>query len=105
MPKESQVVSFTLIRMYTEKFKWTDPITGETRTGFNPPENAGFKERVPFFIRFITEEGKVVSGMVTCIAVYPNRLQRLVKFVESGEKRIAHDYLVIEIDGTHFLTH
>ena len=62
-------------------------------------------ERVPFFIRYITTTGKVESGSVVCISVQPERAQRKIKFVQSGEIRIVNDHLIIEVDGTKFLTH
>lgn len=105
MPKKTPTMSFTTLRMYTEKFQWNDRATGELRKGFNPPEDALNKERIPFFIRYITREGKVEEGMVTCISVCPERLQREIKYMKSGEIRTVRDYLVIEVDGTRFLTH
>jgi len=105
MPRKQPTKSFLEIRNYTEKFRWNDPITGQKQTGFNPPENAPFKERVPFFIRYITQEGKVQSGNVVCISVDTRHLQRSIKFVNSTEIRRVCDYLIIEIDGVRFLTH
>ena len=56
-------------------------------------------------IRYITTTGKVESGSVVCISVQPERAQRKIKFVQSGEIRIVNDHLIIEVDGTKFLTH
>lgn len=105
MPRRNPTMSYTLIRNYTEKFRWDDPKTGSERKGFNPPTNAWNVERIPFFIRFITGKGKVISGTVVCIGVETLFQQRRVKFVDSGEIRMVRDYLVIEVDGTRFITH
>ena len=106
MPKNTPTVSYTLLRNYTELFQWTDIRTGLIRKGFNPPtEGVRDVERVPFFIRYITSTGKDESGVVTCISVQPERLQRKIKFVQSGEIRVVNDILVVEVDGTRFLTH
>lgn len=105
MPRRNPTMSYTLIRNYTEKFRWDDPKTGSERKGFNPPTNAWNVERIPFFIRFITGKGKVISGTVVCIGVETRFQQRRIKFVDSGEVRMVRDYLVIEVDGTRFITH
>ena len=106
MPKKEPTVSYTLLRNYTEQFQWKDSRTGLVRKGFNPPkEGVTDVERVPFFIRYITTTGKVESGSVVCISVQPERAQRKIKFVQSGEIRIVNDHLIIEVDGTKFLTH
>lgn len=105
MPRKGKEpeMSYTLLRNYTELFQWME--NGVLRKGFNPPENADDKQRVPFFIRYVTAGGKCEEGMVTCVSVQPERLQRKIKFVESGEIRIVYDYLVVEVDGTRFTTH
>lgn len=106
MPKKEPTVSYTLLRNYTEQFQWKDSRTGLVRKGFNPPtEGATDVERVPFFIRYLTSGGKVESGNVVCISVQPERAQRKIKFVQSGEIRIVNDHLILEVDGTKFLTH
>lgn len=105
MPKQQPTVSYTLLRNYTELFQWTDPTTRTIRKGFNPPTEVKDAERVPFFIRYITAGGKVEEGTVTCISAQPERQQRKIKFVQSGEIRIVYDYLVVEVDGTRFLSH
>ena len=106
MPKNTPTVSYTLLRNYTEMFQWTDLRTRLQRKGFNPPaEGVADVERVPFFIRYITTGGKVESGVVTCTSVQPERHQRKIKFVNSGEIRVVNDHLIIEVDGTRFLTH
>ena len=105
MPKNQPEVSYTLLRNYTELFQWTDPTTHTQRKGFNPPADSKDAERVPFYIRYITSGGKVEEGTVTCISVQPERQQRKIKFVQSGEIRIVYDYLVLEVDGTRFMSH
>ena len=111
MPKQSPTLSYTLLRNYTELFQWVDPTTGQQRKGFNPPAGAQQVERVPFYIKFITSSGKVEEGNVVCISVDAQRQQRKIKFVEdwknikSGEIRIAYDYLILEVDGTRFVSH
>lgn len=105
MPKKPMLMSYTTLRMYTEKFQWTDALSGEKREGFNPPQTAKDVERKPFYIKYITGHGKVEEGVVTCIKVDPKRLQRSIKFEKSGEIRIVRDYLVIEVDGVKFFTH
>lgn len=104
MPKKEPEMSFTLLRNYTELFRWKDS-DGTEHKGFNPPDKALEKERVPFYIRYVTSSGKVEEGMVTCVSVQPERLQRKIRFVTSGEIRVVYDYLVIEVDGTKFITH
>lgn len=104
MPKKEPEMSYTLLRNYTELFRWKDA-GGSEHKGFNPPDDAVDKERVPFFIRYVTSSGKVEEGMVTCVSVQPERLQRKIRFVASGEIRIVYDYLVMEVDGTRFTTH
>jgi hypothetical protein len=47
----------------------------------------------------------VEEGTVVCISVQPERNQRKVKFVSSGEIRVVNDHLIIEVDGTRFLAH
>jgi hypothetical protein len=106
MPKTNPTVSYTLLRNYTEQFQWKDSRTGLVRKGFNPPaEGVSDVERVPFFIRYLTTGGKVEEGTVVCISVQPERNQRKVKFVSSGEIRVVNDHLIIEVDGTRFLAH
>ena len=83
MPKKPMLMSYTTLRMYTEKFQWTDALSGEKREGFNPPQTAKDVERKPFYIKYITGHGKVEEGVVTCIKVDPKRLQRSNKFEKS----------------------
>lgn len=106
MPRKNPIVSYTLLRNYTELFQWKEVGTGVHRKGFNPPsEGVTDVERVPFFIRYLTSKGKCESGEVVCISVQPGRAQRKIKFIQSGEIRIVNDHLIIEVDGTRFLTH
>lgn len=106
MPKTNPTVSYTLLRNYTELFQWKDVRAGQTRKGFNPPsDGVSDVERVPFFIRYLTTGGKIEEGTVVCISVQPERHQRKIKFVNSGEIRVVNDHLIIEVDGTRFLAH
>lgn len=104
MPRKEPTMSYTLLRNYTEKFQWTDK-NGVKNTGYNPPEDAKNVERVPFYIKFVTSDGKVESGLVTCVSSVPARHQRKIRFVDSGEIRVCYDFLVLEVDGTRFVTH
>lgn len=105
MPKKQPEMSYTLLRNYTEKFQWTEPDTGTVCKGFNPPENARDVERVPFYISYVTSSGKTEKGMVTCIRVIPEKMQRKIRYVQSGEIRIVYDFLIQEVDGIKFMTH
>lgn len=105
MPKIQPTMSYQLIRNYTEKFSWIDRKSGLKQQGFNPPRGAIDVQRVPFFIRFITQTGKLESGYATCIKVDLRRKQRMIQFVESNEIRRVCDYLILEIDGIRFVTH
>ena len=104
MPQRPSIVSYQHLRDYTEKFSWIDRKTGLRQIGFNPPKSALKVERHPFFIRYITQSGNVESGHAVCIKVDLRRQQRLIQFVESQEIRRVCDYLVIEVDGTYFVT-
>ena len=105
MPKTQPEMSYTLLRNYTEKFQWIDPVAKSPSKGFNPPEGATNVERVPFFINYVTGSGKTEKGIVVCIRVMPEKLQRKIMFVDSGEIRIVYDYLIREVDGVKFITH
>jgi hypothetical protein len=105
VPKQSPTLSYTLLRNYTEQFQWIDPVTKQQRKGFNPPDGAQQVERVPFYIKFVTSTGKIEEGTVVCISVDPQRQQRKIKFISSGEIRIVYDYLILEVDGTRFVSH
>lgn len=106
MPILSPTLSWTHIRNYCEKFRWRDPKTNLLTEGYNPPKHIPQKniEKVPFSIKFITSKGRVEVGWCICLKVYRRKHQRLLMFVESGEKRIARDYLIMEVNGTRFVT-
>lgn len=97
--------SYTELRRYMEKWQWNDPRTGCWVTGFNPPQKARNVQRMPFYIKFLTKSGHVDIGTCVCLAVDIDRHQRKVQFVESGEIRVVNDILVLEVDGTRFITH
>lgn len=97
--------SYTELRRYMEKWQWNDPRTGCWVTGFNPPLTARNVQRMPFYIKFLTKSGHVDIGTCVCLAVDIDRHQRKVQFVESGEIRVVNDILVLEVDGTRFITH
>ncbi len=103
--KNRPTQSYTELRRYTEKWQWTDPRTGQTAVGYVHPETARNVERHPFFIKFLTKTGHVDQGTCVCLAVDTDRHQRKVQFVESKEIRVVNDILVIEVDGTRFITH
>lgn len=100
-------MSWQDIRRETERFAWTDQRTGARVTGFNPPKGAKDVRRVPFFIRYVTKDGRMEQGEVTCIKVF-NQLaqgasrgihQRLIRFEASGQIRRICDILVCEVNG------
>ena len=105
MPTQTPSVSYQQIRNYAERFDWIDRRSGEPQTGHNPPADALKVVRHPFFVRYISGEGKVAEGMVTCIHVDARRRMRRIRYVSSGEVRWVRDALIIAIDGTHFVTH
>lgn len=105
MPKKQPTMSYTLLRNYTEKFQWINPKTGIKEKGFNPPADAVDKERVPFFIRYLTLSGKTHCGEVTCIAVDVANGQRDIKYVTSNVIHTINDQFVLEVDGVEFLSH
>ena len=97
--------SYTELRRDMEKRQWTDPRTGQRVTGFKPPQTATNVSRLPFYIRFLTKTGHVDTGNCVCLSVDTLRHQRRVQFVESGVIRVVNDILVLEVDGTRFITH
>lgn len=97
--------SYTELRMFTERWQWDDPRTGNRVTGFDPPQTTRNVERKPFYIKFLTKTGHVDEGTCVCLAVNTMRHQRKVKFVDSGAIRIVNDILVLNVDGTRFITH
>lgn len=98
------VVSYQQVRQWAEKWRWRDAKSGIITTGYKPPHLATEKARVPFFVEYVTLKGVVERGHVVCLKVYPRRNQRMVQFVESREIRIIADYLILQIDGTRFVT-
>lgn len=104
MPRKESKLSYTLIRNVAEQFEWVDA-DGRKQIGINPPQGAKEVARVPFSIKYITKDGKVESGHVVCISVDANRLQRKIKYVDSGEIRVVNDLLVMEINGTKYQAH
>lgn len=106
MPTTAPTLSWTHIRNYCEKFRWRDPRTHCFTEGYNPPSTVPSKdvERVPFSIKYITGKGKVEQGWCICLKVNRRKHQRTIMFVDSQEIRIVRDYLVMEVNGTHFVT-
>lgn len=97
--------SYTLLRRFMEKWQWKHPRTGQLVTGYVHPEGVRALQRVPFYVRFLTKSGHVDEGRCVCLSVDTMRHQRKVKFVESGDIRVVNDILVLEVDGTRFITH
>lgn len=97
--------SYTELRMFMERWQWDDPRIGKRVTGFDPPQTARNVERKSFYIKFLTKTGHVDEGTCVCLSVDTMRHQRKVKFVESGEVRVVNDILVLNVDGTRFITH
>ena len=97
--------SYQNLRAYCEKWQWTDSKTGKQVTGYVHPQTARNVKRKPFFIRFLTKTGHVDEGNCVCLSVDILKHQRKVQFVESGEIRVVNDILVLEVDGTRFITH
>lgn len=97
--------SYTELRRYTEKWSWIDPRSGVRVTGYVHPQTAKQTERVPFYIKFLTKTGHVDEGTCVCLSVDVERHQRLIQFVDSKQIRKVSDILVLEVDGTRFITH
>lgn len=93
------------LRAFCEKWQWIDPRTGNQVTGYVHPQTARNVERKPFYIKFLTKTGHVDEGNCVCLSVDVMRHQRKVQFVASGEIRVVNDILVLEVDGTRFITH
>lgn len=104
MPTNRPRMSWDMIRNYAELYQYTDPQTGRQRTSFNPPQGVKDKRQVPYHLTYITSEGRVESGQVITLKVYPRLRQRMVRFTDSGAIRRVRDYLVIEINGVRFVT-
>lgn len=105
MPTRQPTQSWQNLRNYMEKWMWTDARTGLETTGYNVPGNAKNARQVPFHIRFVTKSGNLEEGNVICLKVNRRKHERLIKFVASDEIRCVYDYLIIEVDGTRFITH
>lgn len=105
MPTRQPTQSFQNLRDYTERWIWTDSRTGREVTGYNVPKDARNIRQKPFHIRFVTKGGVLEEGNVICLKVNRRTHERLIKFVASAEIRKVYDYLVIEVDGTRFITH
>lgn len=105
MPYQGIEQSYQNIRNYAEKWQWRDPKSKIMTTGYLAPANATEVQPVPIFITYVTLKGELEKGNVVTLKVNPQKHQRMVKFVESGEIRVVNDYLVISIDGTRFITH
>ena len=97
--------SYTELRRYTEKWTWIDPIYGHRVTGYAPPQTAINPSRSPFYIKFLTKSGHVDQGNCVCLSTDIARHQRKVQFVDSKQIRVVNDILVLEVDGTRFITH
>lgn len=103
--KTKPTQSYTELRRFVEKWQWIDPLTGQRKVGYVHPQTAIKPERVQFYIKFLTKTGHVDEGICVCTSVNTERHQRRVRFVESGETRVVNDILVLEVDGTRFITH
>ena len=97
--------SYTNLRAYTEKWSWIDPRSNARVTGYVHPQTAREVQRVPFYLKAVTKTGHVVQGNCVTLSVDVTRHQRKVQFVESGAIRVVNDILVLEVDGTRFITH
>ena len=106
MPRNTPSQSFQNLRNYTEKFQWRDKTTNLMTTGYNPPQGAAELSRVPYFIKYVTGKGRLEFGNVITLKVDRRRHQRTIQFVDNPSQiRVVRDYLVIEVDGTRFITH
>ena len=96
--------SYQNLRQFCEKWQWIDPRSGQQVTGYVHPQTARNVKRKPFYIKFLTKTGHVDEGECVCLKVDVMRHQRKVQFVNSGEIRVVNDILVLEVDGTRFIT-
>lgn len=103
--RENPKQSYTNLRAYTEKWQWIDPRSKQIVTGYVHPQTATQVERHPFYIKFVTKTGHVDAGNCVCLSVNTLTHQRKVQFIPSGEIRVVNDILVLEVDGTRFITH
>lgn len=124
MPKQQPILNTSQIRNYTERWEWTDPVTGHTVTGYNPPSNAVGPHHVPFTVTFLSEDGMPYKGRAVCIGVNTSQNSRRLQFIEEaylqmpgfndkqrremfkfipkGGIRQVSDILILEIDGVRF---
>ena len=127
MPTKTPVLDYSQIRNYAERWEWTDPQSGQTVTGYNPPANAVAPHHVPFTVTFMTQDGMPFRGRAVCVGVNTEhrtrRLQfideaylqmpgytdsqrrELFKFIPKGEIRQVADIFIVEIDGVRFSAH
>lgn len=105
MRRQQPVSSWQNLRLYTEKWQWIDPVTRLATTGYSHPQTAINPSRKPFFIRYVTRSGRLECGNAVVLRVRTDIHQRMIQFVESQEIRWVCDCLVIEVDGTRFVTH
>ena len=92
-------------RPFGERWPGIDPRSGQQVTGYVHPQTARNVKRKSFYIKFLTKTGHVDEGECVCLKVDILRHQRKVQFVNSGEIRVVNDILVLEVDGTRFITH
>lgn len=97
--------SYTNLRQYTEKWQWIDPRSHQLVTGYVHPQSATKVERYPFYIKFLTKTGHIDEGNCICLSVNTLTHQRRVQFLASKDIRWVNDILVLEVDGTRFITH
>ena len=97
--------SYQNLRQFCEKWQWIDPRSGQQVTGYVHPQTARNVKRKSFYTKFRTKTGHVAEGECVCLKVDVLRHQRKVQFVNSGEIRVVNDILVLEVDGTRFITH
>lgn len=104
MPRQQPTQSYQQLRNYTEKFQWQDPKTKLPTTGYNPPEGVEATQ-VPYYVKYVTKKGVLECGNVVTLKINRRKHQRMVMFTESKEIRWICDALIIEVDGTRFITH
>lgn len=97
--------SYQELRRFTEKWQWIDPRSGQRVVGYVHPQTARKVERVPFCIKFLTKTGHVDVCEAVCLKVDVLRHQRMIQIVGSKQIRTVNDILVLEVDGTRFITH
>lgn len=103
--KQQPTISYLRIREYAERWMWTDPKTGRKREGYDAPQDAPDRERKPYYVKALTEGGKLIEGECITLRVNTSLHSREVKFINSGEIRQISDLFIIEIDGVRFNVH